>query len=301
MEAKDKGEVVVLGLDDSLKADGNKKYDVKTGHITIVDKEKTRTTYSTGFSHNISHSGADQAENVNHTFAMMAVLAATTPEEVKTAIDFFIMDRAADGKIMMDELDIAEEKRLNCNGHVILCEAACLDSMFVKLEAKIGAEKLISTKVSFVYSGRGSKKQSIWTLGTIAISKLLGPRHCKESISLSSDYKCFLKDDSEDVDSDTQELSKILIKEGFESFSSNRFGRTGSISSSIVKHRPVLQKFFAEAVDEAANKLNLACSAYLESEYFLQTFKITKNSYENLILPLKEVLVQVLGGLEAFL
>ena len=290
MEAKDKGEVVVLGLDDSLKADGNKKYDVKTGHITIVDKEKTRTTYSTGFSHNISHSGADQAENVNHTFAMMAVLAATTPEEVKTAIDFFIMDRAADGKIMMDELDIAEEKRLNCNGHVILCEAACLDSMFVKLEAKIGAEKLISTKASFVFSGRGSKKQSIWTLGTIAISKLLGPRHCKESISLSSDYKCFLKDDSEDVDSDTQELSKILIKEGFESFSSNRFGRTGSISSSIVKHRPVLQKFFAEAVDEAANKLNLACSAYLESEYFLQTCKIAKHSYENLILPLKEAL-----------
>ena len=34
MEAKDKGEVVVLGLDDSLKADGNKKYDVKTGHVT---------------------------------------------------------------------------------------------------------------------------------------------------------------------------------------------------------------------------------------------------------------------------
>ena len=104
VEAKSNGAVVVLGLDDSLKADGNKKYDVKTGHVSVIDEQKKRTTYSTGFTHNISHSGKDQAENVQHTLAMMAVLAATTPEEVKSAIDFFIMDRAADGKVMLDEL-----------------------------------------------------------------------------------------------------------------------------------------------------------------------------------------------------
>ena len=136
-EAKEKGNVVVMGVDDSLKADGNKKYDVKTGHITIVDSEKQRTTYSTGFSHNLSHSGSDQAENLEHTFAMMAVLAASSPEEVKSAIDFFIMDRAGDGKVMLDELDIEEEKRLNCNSHIILSEAASLDSVFVDVENKV--------------------------------------------------------------------------------------------------------------------------------------------------------------------
>ena len=290
IEANEKEDVVVMGLDDSLKADGNKKYDVKTGPFTVVDKNKKRSTYSTGFSHNISHSGADQAENLEHTFAMMAVLAASTPEEVKSAIDFFMLDRAADGKIMMDELNIPTEKQLNCNGHMILCEAASLDSFFVQVESKIGAEKLISPKASFVFSGRGSKKQSIWTLGIIAISKLLGPRHCKEAISLSSDYKAFLRDDSENEESDTQELSKILLKEGFQSFSSNRFGRTGSISSSVVNHRPVLLKFFEEAVDESANKLNLACSAYLESDFFIECCKIAKNSFENLILPLQSAL-----------
>lgn len=288
--ARDRGDVVVLGVDDSVKADGNKKYDVKTGHITIVDKERKRTTFSTGFSHNISHSGSDQAENLEHTFAMMAVLAATTKEEVKSAIDFFMMDRAGDGKVMLDELEVTDEKRLNCNGHMILCEAACLDSLFVQLEAKIGAEKLISTKASFVFSGRGSKKQSIWTLGVIALSKLLGPRHCKESVSLSTDYKAFLRADSENNQSDTQLLSQTLLKQGFESFSSNRFGRTGSISSSIVNHKPVLLKFFEEAVDESANKLNLACSAYLESDFFLECCKVAKHSYDNLILPLQEAL-----------
>ena len=289
-EAKDREDVVVMGVDDTVKADGNKKYDVKTGHITIVDKDKRRTAYSTGFTHNISHSGADQAVNLEHTFAMMAVLAATTPEEVKSSIDFFMLDRAGDGKVMLDELDIDEEKRLNCNGHMILCEAACLDSLFVSLESKIGVEKLISTKASFVFSGRSGKKQSIWTLGVIAISKLLGPRHCKESVSLSSDYKAYLKEDSENDESDTKGLSKELLSVGFESFSSNRFGRTGSISSTIVKHRPVLLKFFDEAVDESANKLNLACGAYLESDFFIECCKVAKHSYESLILPLQQAL-----------
>ena len=58
VKAKERGDAVVMGVDDSLKADGNKRYDVKTGHFTIVDKDRKRSTYSSGFSHNISHSGA---------------------------------------------------------------------------------------------------------------------------------------------------------------------------------------------------------------------------------------------------
>ena len=138
-----------------------KKYDVKTGHVSVIDEQKKRTTYSTGFTHNSSHSGKDQAENVQHKLAMMAVLAATTPEEVKSAIDFFIKDCSADGNVMLDELGVEEEKRLNCNGHIILCEAACLNAQFVEVENKIGVEKLIYTKASFVFGSRGNKRQSI--------------------------------------------------------------------------------------------------------------------------------------------
>ena len=77
-KASDVDSVVVLGIDDTVKAAGHKKHDVKCGTVTIVDKDKKRTNYSVGYSANISHSGEDAAESVRHTLTMMAVLTSTS-------------------------------------------------------------------------------------------------------------------------------------------------------------------------------------------------------------------------------
>jgi len=286
MTANAQDKVVVLGLDDSIKADGNKKFDMKTGHVTVVDSEHKRTTYSTGFLENISHSGSNQAMSINHIFSLMATLCETTPEFVKSCIDFFMLDRSGDGESALNELEIEEEKRLNCNAHIVLVELASLNAVFCKIEDKIGAEKLISTNASHVFNTSGGRKSSIWLLGIIAFSKLLGPKHCKECISLYVDYKSFVEGDAQDPNSDTKELSSSLLKLGFASFTANRFGRSGYISSCIVQHFPLLVKFFEGVVDESSNKLNLACTAYLQSEYFRSTCEIAKHSYENVVLPI---------------
>ena len=52
---------VTVGLDDTTKAPGHKLYDVivKADHITISGPDVPRKTMTTGYTENISHSGAD--------------------------------------------------------------------------------------------------------------------------------------------------------------------------------------------------------------------------------------------------
>ena len=55
---------ITLGTDDTVKAQGFRKADVKTGHVTIVEKKgnkKIRSNYSLGYYPNISHAGSDSA------------------------------------------------------------------------------------------------------------------------------------------------------------------------------------------------------------------------------------------------
>ena len=47
--AKQNNAVVTYGVDDTLKAAGNNKYDLKTGHITIIGDQKEKETFTTGF------------------------------------------------------------------------------------------------------------------------------------------------------------------------------------------------------------------------------------------------------------
>ena len=110
-----------------------------------------------------------------------------------------------------------------------------------------------------------SPKSSIFTLGLIAFAKFLSPSHAQESISLYKQYNQFLKADSEDPHSETKEVSANLLKQGFQKFSSNRFGRLLSLAEIFVENRKMIAKYFDEQVDQHANKLFLACYAYLRS------------------------------------
>ena len=61
-ELVNKGDnVVTAGLDDTTKAAGHKFYDVKADHITISGPDVPRKIMTTGYTENISHSGADGA------------------------------------------------------------------------------------------------------------------------------------------------------------------------------------------------------------------------------------------------
>ena len=301
-DANTAGGTVTLGVDDTIKASGFRVHDVKTGRITIVENKakkddlenddgsvstKTRQTFSTGFLPNISHSGQHSAMNVRTWVSQMAVLCEVQYEEMFDFFNFFMNDRASDSDAMLDELGVETEKRLKCNGHILLAVQAALDKVYKDQETCIGAHKLISTDAAHVFS---SPKNSIWTLGLIAFSKLLSPSHAQESISLYKSYKQYLQEDSIDEQSETKEVSKKLLKNGFQKFSSNRFGRMLSLSETFEANKTTIRKFYDDQVDEHANKLVLACFAYLNSEWFQLCCKIATNINELVVLPMKEAL-----------
>ena len=75
------------------------------------------------------------------------------------------------------------------------------------------------------------------------------------------DYKQFQKDES-NRSSELADTSAKLLKKGFSGFQSNRFGQIGELSTAVLAHSAILEKFFNEVVDEHANKLTLAVFAY---------------------------------------
>ena len=189
VNAKAENKSVTYGVDDTVKAAGHKRHDVKTTHITIRDEEKNRETFTSGFYPNASHSGEAAAETVKHDIAKMAVLTNSTYKEILSLLDFFMTDRAGDADAMLDKLDIDAKKRLKCNAHVLLAVDVALDKVFRDVETRVGVANLIGKGASHVFS---SPKNSIWYLGLIAVAKLLSPSHSVESISLYNDYTKFL-------------------------------------------------------------------------------------------------------------
>ena len=290
------GGTVTLGVDDTIKASGFHVHDVKTGRVTIVesrehvdgdDTEKSRTTFSTGFLPNISHTGKHSAMSVKTWMSQMAVLCDVQYEEMFDFFHFFMNDRASDSDAMLDELGVETEKRLKCNAHVLLAVQAALDKVLKDKETQIGPQKLISTDASHVFT---SPKNSIWTLGLITFAKLLSPSHAQESISLYKDYKQYLKLDSLDEQSASKEVSKKLLNHGFQKFSSNRFGRMLALSETFEENKETLRKFYNQQVDEHANKLVLACFAYLNCDWFQLCCTIASKINKIVVIPMKEAL-----------
>ena len=164
--------VVSYGSDDTIKAAGNKRLDMKTAHITIIGKNKERDSYTSGFYENISHCGKDAAEIVRFDIKKMAILTGNSYDEMFSMIDFFMNDRSSDGNTMLDDLGVEEMKRLKCNAHILLASDVAIDKVFRDMETVIGLSKLIQQDASHVFNS----VNSIWYLGLIAIAKLLSPR-----------------------------------------------------------------------------------------------------------------------------
>jgi hypothetical protein len=187
---------------------------------------------------------------------------------------------------MLEELGVSEERRLKCNAHILLANDNALNKTFSTVEMNIGTEKLISTDAAHVFS---SSKDSIWILGLIAFAKLLSPSHCQESISLYSQYQAWLKIVAGGSDVKAEE-AKDLLRKGFKGFQANRFGRCGNLSETYILHKSLLDEFFEECIDEHANKLHLACFAYLNSPWFLKCCRVADSFNTVLTVPFKEVL-----------
>ncbi|CAM1325724.1 Uncharacterised protein at_DN1125 [Pycnogonum litorale] len=107
---KDDTDVVTVGLDDSTKAAGHRSFDVKTDHITITGPYKSRNTMTTGYQENVSHAVAEGAKAYEHKLQCMSILADCSVDDLKTAIDFWIKDRAGDYGTLLEELGSNRKK-----------------------------------------------------------------------------------------------------------------------------------------------------------------------------------------------
>ena len=85
-------------------------------------------------------------------------------------------------------------------------------------------------------------------------------------------------------------ISKELLKNNFNGFKSNRFGRIGELSNYVMIHKPVLAVFFDKQVDEHANKLVLAVFSYLKSQWFILCCEIASCFYSSVTMRLKRVM-----------
>ena len=224
MNAKEENRVVTYGCDDTIKAAGTNRLDIKTARVTIIGDDHQKESFSTGFHHNASHSGKDSALIVSHDIAKLAILAGADYDEMLNLIDFFMTDRAGDSDTMLAELGVDKEKVLKCNAHILLAIDVAIDKVYKDIETKPGLATLISNGAQHVFN---TSRNSIWYLGLIAIAKLLSPSHCKESISLNKDYKMFLRRNIE-LENDLMENSAdALSKKKLKAFQGNRFGRIG--------------------------------------------------------------------------
>ena len=66
---------VRYGCDDTVKAAGTNRIDMKTARVTVIGDDHIKVSYLNGFHHNISHSGKDSARIVSHDIAKLAILA----------------------------------------------------------------------------------------------------------------------------------------------------------------------------------------------------------------------------------
>ena len=272
--------VVTYGFDDTTKAGGHKVFDIKATNITLDGDGMNRQTFTTGFTPNISHTGQDQSTTMKYSLQTLAILIREDigdPEfsfnDLLEHIDFFMCDRSSDGNIVLDELEIKDSQRLKCSAHVILCIDEALDSVLRDVESSIGRDKLIGSNVGAAFQS----SSSIITLGLIAFAKALSPSHAALSYSLYMQYKTWRTE------------KELEIKGSFKGFQSNRIDRIAYLASLYIEHKIDLLRFFEETLDNS-NKLVLALTDYLSSEWFSTGCEIFKSIGYFIINPLCDIL-----------
>ena len=288
---REEGGINTLHFDDTVKKSGEKSFDVKTLLVTTArmnEGEKKKETLSLGFAENISHKGTDGAETIKNMLRRVAVLIGVPYEEFLDLVDYSMTDRGGDVNSLLDELGVEPSKRMNCNAHVLLCVDSCLNKTLTDFELKVGVHKLLGRGLESTHVL--SSNESVWILGLIAFSKLLSPSSAVDTISLNKLYLKFLFSESKDIESELSPLATELLKTGFKKFVSNRFGRMSSLSKTFIQHKPLLDKFFHDAVDENCNKLWMASYCYLNSTWFYTSCKVASYFFEMIINPLMLVL-----------
>ena len=267
--------IITVGTDDTTKAAGHKLYNVKADHITIKGPGKKRRVLTTGYSETVGHSGEENAKTYNQKLKYLAVLGETSLDDIKEQIDFWMNDRATDCKTMMDCLNVDPDKILKCTAHIILGADHSCDSVFKKTEQKVGVQKLL--KITAGQKAFSSPKSSILTLGLIAIAKLLSPSHAAQSISLYQQYIEYMN-------------ANTIPHTGFHGFVSNRFGRIAEIAKEFNQRRDTILNFFNDYINVNSNKLILAVSTYVESEWFLLCSRVYERLGNDFIFPLMDIL-----------
>ena len=97
----------------------------------------------------------------------MATLADCTVSGIKEAIDFLMVDSAADANLMLKELGIEDEKILKCTAHICLCCDTVIDKIFRQKENEIVTNKLLDVSAGTQHFC--SPSTSIFTIASIAL------------------------------------------------------------------------------------------------------------------------------------
>ena len=184
-------------------------------------------------------------------------------------------DRAGDSKTFRESMVIPESKNLKCCAHITLGVDNACDKMFREAEQRIGVHNLISVKVrEKAFTSFGS---SIHTLGEIAIFKLLSPSHAAHSVSLYSEFAQWMEQEG-------------IERQGFKGFTANRFGHIAQKANQFLKIKDQVLKFFDSMVDINSNKLVLAVSVYIQSDWFNLCCKLYRKIADLVIFPLMDLL-----------
>ena len=266
--------VITVGLDDTTKAAGHKLFDIKADHIT-VQGPSGKKILTTGFMENKSHSGEDGAEAYEEKLKILSILGDCTLDEMKNNIDFWMADRTGDNETFRESMGIPDSKSLKCCAHITLGVDNACDKVFREAEQKIGVHNLISVKVG--EKAFSSSSSSIHTLGEIAISKLLSPNHTSHSVSLYSEFVQWMEQEG-------------LERQGFKGFTANRFGRIAQIANQFLKLKDQIIRFFDTVVDINSNKLVLAVSVYIQSDWFSLCCELYGKIADLVIFPLMDLL-----------
>ena len=129
--------VITFGFDDTTKAAGKLVHDCKVTNITVDGSGEKRKSFTTGFTPNLTHSGDNQTETVKHILEQLAILVDCDVQEFVHLIDFWMSDRSGDSDVILENLNIDEERILKCNAHIILCIDERINSTLLSIENKV--------------------------------------------------------------------------------------------------------------------------------------------------------------------
>jgi len=112
----------------------------------------------------------------------LSILAGCTENDLKAQIDFWTSDKGSELDILLDHLDVYQEKKLKCCAHIILGINHVIESVLIDKEQAIGVQILI--KLTAGDKALNSPSTSIHTLGVFALYENFCPPVMPLTLSL---------------------------------------------------------------------------------------------------------------------